>query len=221
MPGTRGRPADHEHHPGPRHYGCGHGGALVERLDYRSVRLHRWRERRDRRQCQLPHLVVTGWLTRRRDHPGGVGIHDNREVRGEAAAHPFRQAVEQRCRRGLDEQIGRDVHELRVPVGKRTVDRAQRLDRHAVDLEDLVPHEPEQVVAREADAELVDDHPVVPLEDVDRDHVTADRADPTGHRPKGSRSVGELDPDQVVPHRARVDGQCVRSVSGRLRTAAR
>ena len=45
----------------------------------------------------------------------------------------------------------------------------------------------EQVVAGQADPELVDDDAVVALEDVDRDHVAADRADAAGHRTRGHR----------------------------------
>jgi len=95
-----------------------------------------------------------------------------------------------------------------------------RLDHHPVDLQDLVTEEADQVVAGQPDTELVHDHAVLPLQDVDGDDVPAHRADPAGHGAEGTGPIGKLDPDQVVGHRLRVGRDCVRTVSDRLRHPA-
>ena len=121
----------------------------------------------------------------------------------------------------LDEQLGGDVEQFGVAVGQRPVDGPEGLDGHPVHFEDLVPQQVEQVVAGQADPEFVDHRPVVPLEDVDRHHVPADRADPTGHGAERAGAVGQLDADQVVGHGVRVEGNCVGTVSSGLRTRRR
>ena len=104
-----------------------------------------------------------------------------------------------------------------MAIGQGAVDRTHRLDGHAVDLEHLVTQQVDEIVAGQADAQLVDDDTVLALEDVDGDDVTADRADPAGHRPECTRPIGQLHPDQVVGHRLRLGVHCVRAVSGQLR----
>jgi hypothetical protein len=124
--------------------------------------------------------------------------------------------VEQLGLRGLLEQVGGHVEQFGVPVGHGAVHRTHRLDDHAVHLEDLIGEEADQVVTCQTDPELVHHDAVLPLEDVDGDHVPPHRADPAGHRPECTRPIGELHPDQVVGHRLRLGRVCVRTVSGSL-----
>ncbi len=104
-----------------------------------------------------------------------------------------------------------------MPIGQGAIHRSHRLDDHAIDFQDLVPEQVDEVVAAQADSQFVDHDALVPLEDLDGDHVTAHRADPAGHRPEGAGSVGQLDPDQVVAHDLRLGRHCVHTVSCRLR----
>ena len=178
------------------------------------------RRRGDRPQGHGPHLVVLRGVAVLARHPGRVGVDDGHEVGHQAALHPGGQMVEQGVRGGLDEQLGGDVQQLGVAVGQRALDGPEGLDGHAVHLEDLVAQQAQQVVAGQADPQLVDDGAVVALEDVDGHHVAAHRADPAGHGAEGAGSVGQLDADQVVGHGVRVEADCVGTVSSGLRTQA-
>ena len=132
--------------------------------------------------------------------PSAVDHHG--EVGHQAPPDPAGQLLQQAGGRGLLEQLGGHVEQLGVPVGHRALDRSDRLDGHAVDLEDLVAEQVDQIVAGQTHPQLVHHDALVALEDVDGDHVPADRADPAGHRPQCTRPVGELHPDQVVEHRS-------------------
>ena len=100
-----------------------------------------------------------------------------------------------------------------MSVGYRALDGSDRFDGDAVDLEDLITEQPDEIVGRQAHAQLVDGDAVVPLQDVDGDHVPAHRADATGHGPERPGSVGEMEPDQVVEHWVRLRNHCVHTVS--------
>jgi hypothetical protein len=128
--------------------------------------------------------------------------------------------VEESGRRPLLEQLGRHAQELGVAIGQGALDRTHRLDGHAVHLEHLVTQQVDEILAGQSDAQLVDDDTVLALEDVDGDHVAADRADPAGHGAEGAGSVGQLNADQVVGHGVRVEADCVSTVSSGLRTQA-
>ena len=101
-----------------------------------------------------------------------------------------------------------------MPIGQGALDGPEALDGHPVDLEDLRPQQVEEMVPGQPDPQLVDHGAVAPLEDLDGPHVAADRADPAGHRPQRSGSVGQVQSDQVVDHPIRLGRDCVRTVSG-------
>ena len=104
-----------------------------------------------------------------------------------------------------------------MAIGQLARHRAQGLDGDAVDLEDLVTQEVDELAAGQAHPELVHHHAPVSLEDLDGDHVPADRADPAGHRPERTRSIRKVHPDQVIVHRTTLGGEHVRTVSTGLR----
>ena len=69
---------------------------------------------------------------------------------------PAGEVLQQPGRRRLLEQLGGHVEQLGVTVGHGPVHRPHRFDGHAVDLEDLVPQQVDQIVAGQADPQLVD-----------------------------------------------------------------
>ena len=127
-----------------------------------------------------------------------------------------RQPDEELVPGGLNEEVGGHVQQLGETVGHGVFDGSDRLDRHAVHLEDLISNKVDQMLTGQSHTDLVDDHTVVPLQDVDGHHVTADRADATGHCSERTGSVGQLHPDQVAAHDSTLGRLCVLTVSARL-----
>ena len=93
-------------------------------------------------------------------------------------------------------QPRRRLERVEAGVGE-VLDRADLLDRHAVDLLDLADEEVEAAVVGDHHRELVDRDAVAPLDDVDADDVAADRTDAGGDETQRTGPVGEPDPDRT------------------------
>ena len=126
-------------------------------------------------------------------------VEGHHPIRIDEIGHLTAQQLETACRGALG-QLGRHAEREEPAIGPIGGDAADILDCDAVDLADLADEQVDVTAIGHADDDLVHRQTATALEDVDADHVTANRTDAARHLAERTGAVGQPDADDEGFH---------------------